>query len=114
VITTSAEAIRDANSAGANTIGYTRAPEEHERLTAAGANATIGSLADQHSDCEHDHYRPPHPITLCESFAPCALVAGIHGQGPPKSTMLSGRPVGFRVDDAGRSFTHSKEDPLSA
>jgi myo-inositol-1(or 4)-monophosphatase len=46
LITTSAEAIRDATSAGANTIGYTRAPGDRERLAAAGANATIGSLAD--------------------------------------------------------------------
>jgi myo-inositol-1(or 4)-monophosphatase len=46
LITPSAEAIRDATSAGANTIGYTRAPGDRERLTAAGANATIGSLAD--------------------------------------------------------------------
>jgi beta-phosphoglucomutase-like phosphatase (HAD superfamily) len=46
LITASADAIRDATSAGANTIGYTRAPGDRERLTAAGANATIGSLAD--------------------------------------------------------------------
>jgi beta-phosphoglucomutase-like phosphatase (HAD superfamily) len=46
LITTSAEAIRDATNAGATTIGYTRAPGDRERLTAAGANATIGSLAD--------------------------------------------------------------------
>jgi beta-phosphoglucomutase-like phosphatase (HAD superfamily) len=46
LITASADAIRDATSAGANTIGYTRAPGDRERLTAAGANTTIGSLAD--------------------------------------------------------------------
>jgi myo-inositol-1(or 4)-monophosphatase len=46
VITPSAEAIRDAGNAGANTIGYFQAPGDRERLTAAGANATIGSLAD--------------------------------------------------------------------
>jgi myo-inositol-1(or 4)-monophosphatase len=46
LITTSADAVRDATSAGANTIGYFRAPGDRERLTAAGANTTIGSLAD--------------------------------------------------------------------
>jgi beta-phosphoglucomutase-like phosphatase (HAD superfamily) len=46
LITASAEAIRDATSTGTNTIGYTRAPGDRERLTAAGANTTIGSLAD--------------------------------------------------------------------
>lgn len=46
LITASAEAIRDAASTGVNTIGYTRAPGDRERLTAAGASATIGSLAD--------------------------------------------------------------------
>jgi myo-inositol-1(or 4)-monophosphatase len=46
LITASADAIHDATSAGANTIGYTRAPGDRERLTAAAANATIGSLAD--------------------------------------------------------------------
>jgi beta-phosphoglucomutase-like phosphatase (HAD superfamily) len=46
LISASAEAIHDAASTGMNAIGYAPAPGDRERLTTAGAEATVPSLAD--------------------------------------------------------------------
>ena len=46
LVTASAEAIQATSHAGAHTIGYARAPGMRERLTTAGAETVIPSLAD--------------------------------------------------------------------